>query len=139
MNEGMKGLTVSRCCAKLMNAVLVQMGRIPTTVLPAETSPTPEAGGGVPGPMGGQFGQQWDEQQFAPPQPAYQYGSPDALPQVLLSLYFAFHCMALPFRLATSFPLTDLPVFTSFWLKKKTWQCHAEMLKKQSLVRPLKC
>jgi len=65
------------------------MGRIPTTVLPAETSPAPEAGGGVPGPMGGQFGQQWDEQQFAPPQPAYQYGSPDALPQVLLSLYFA--------------------------------------------------
>ncbi|DBA99100.1 TPA: hypothetical protein ACH3X1_014234 [Trebouxia sp. C0004] len=57
------------------------MGRIPTTVLPAEPSPAPEAGGGVPGPIGGQFGQQWDEQQFAPPQPAYQYGSPDALPQ----------------------------------------------------------
>jgi len=67
----------------------LQMGRIPTTVLPAETSPAPEAVGGVPGPMGGQFGQQWDEQQFAPPQPAYQYGSPDALPQVLTGLYFA--------------------------------------------------
>ena len=105
----------------------LQMGRIPTTVLPAETSPAPEAGGGVPGPMGGQFGQQWDEQQFAPPQPAYQYDSPDALPQVLLSLYPARHRMALPFTLATPFPLTDLPVLSrSFWVKKKTWQCHAE-------------
>ena len=78
-----------------MNAVLVQMGRIPTTVLPAETSPTPEAGGGVPGPMGGQFGQQWDEQQFAPPQPAYQYGSPDALPQVLFPFTFPLLCLSL--------------------------------------------
>ena len=34
--------------------------------------------------MGGQFGQQWDEQQFAPMQPAYNYGNPDALPQVLI-------------------------------------------------------
>ena len=102
----------------------LQMGRIPTTVLPAETSPAPEAGGGVPGPMGGQFGQQWDEQQFAPPQPAYQYGSPDALPQVLVSLYFACHCMALPFI----WQAADLPPpLRSSWLKNK------------ALVQPLKC
>ncbi len=58
------------------------MGRIATTVLPADTSSAPEAGVGVTGPMGGQFGQQWDEQQYAPLQPAYQYGNPDDLPQV---------------------------------------------------------
>ena len=58
------------------------MGRIATTILPADTSSVPEPGMGVPGPVGGQFGQQWDEQQYAPIQSAYQYGNPDALPQV---------------------------------------------------------
>ena len=58
------------------------MGRIATTILPADTSSVPEPGMGVPGPVGGQFGQQWDEQQYAPLQSAYQYGNPDTLPQV---------------------------------------------------------
>ena len=58
------------------------MGRIATTALPADTSSVPEPGMGVPGPVGGQFGQQWDEQQYAPLQSAYQYGNPNDLPQV---------------------------------------------------------
>ena len=61
----------------------VQLGRIETTVVPREQNSSAEAiEPGVAGPMGGQFGQQWDEQQYTPMQPAFDYGNPDVLPQV---------------------------------------------------------
>ncbi|KAL3156643.1 hypothetical protein ABBQ38_000926 [Trebouxia sp. C0009 RCD-2024] len=59
------------------------LGRIETTVEPKLQTHDPEdnQGLGVTGPMGGQFGQQWDEQQYPPMQPAYNYGNPDVLSQ----------------------------------------------------------
>ena len=64
----------------------LQLGRITTTKVPKQQSNTPEGNQGVgqSEPMGGQFGQQWDEQQFAPMQPAYNYGNPDVLSQVTI-------------------------------------------------------
>ena len=63
------------------------MGRVATTILPAETSTVREgvSMGGVTGPLGGQFGQQWDEQQYGSIPAAYQYGNPDILPEVSIA------------------------------------------------------
>ena len=64
--------------------VCLQLGRIATTKEPKLQPYISEdsQGYGVPGPAGGQFGQQWDEQQYPPMQPAYNYGNPDDLTQV---------------------------------------------------------
>ena len=73
-------------------------------LLPDDEDAMPEAGAGWGGPVGGQFGQQWDEQQFGALQPAYQYGNPDVLPQVTSPHMFCFsngihasvqHCMCI--------------------------------------------
>ena len=69
--------------------VCLQLGRIETTKEPKLQKYVPEdsQGYGVPGPAGGQFGQQWDEQQYPPMQPAYNYGNPDDIPQVLYQIH----------------------------------------------------
>lgn len=78
-------------CRKLLCGihplVCLQLGRIQTTKEPKlqpmyASEDSQGYGYGVPGPAGGQFGQQWDEQQYPPMQPAYNYGNPDDLPQV---------------------------------------------------------
>ena len=72
--------------------VLVQSGRIETLDLPVEETAESTPWDQLTPPQGGQFGQQWDEQQYGSAQPAYQYGS-DAYAQVRgrhISKYLSF-------------------------------------------------
>ena len=110
-------------CADLL--VCLQLGRIETTKEPKLQPYASEdsQGLGVPGPAGGQFGQQWDEQQYPPMQPAYNYGDPDDLSQVpYLSSFLLSYSSSLLAAILQPEALWHVGFFSLHWVIKPSAQ-----------------